>query len=108
MNNGARWIFTEWCLVIAALILGNRYQTSNYVSYSSYECGIFHKSSARIRYEITFYTIGLTYLMFELELLFIFPLLLSLQVDHKSFYTFILFLLYLLFDLLYEILLNYY
>ena len=85
MNNGARWIFTEWSLVIMALMLGNRFETSNYASWSSYECGLFQKTVASIKYEITFYTVGLTFLIFELELLFIFPLLLSLQVSHKSF-----------------------
>ena len=49
------------------------------------ECGLFQKTVARIKYEITFYTVALTFLIFELELLFIFPLLLSLQVSHKSF-----------------------
>ena len=65
-----------------ALMLGNRFET---VNAACYECGLFQKTVARIKYEITFYTVGLTFLIFELELLFIFPLLLSLQVSHKSF-----------------------
>ena len=69
MNNGARWIFTEWSLVIMALMLGNRFETSNYASWSSYECGLFQKTVASIKYEITFYTVGLTFLIFELELM---------------------------------------
>ena len=63
-------------------MLGNRFETSHY---ASYECGLFQKTVARVKYEITFYTVGLTFLIFELELLFIFPLLLSLQLSHKSF-----------------------
>ena len=47
--------------------------------------GLFKKTVARVKYEITFYTVALTFLIFELELLFIFPLLLSLQQSHKSF-----------------------
>ena len=85
LNNGARWIFTSFSLVIMALMLGNRFETSHYASWSSYECGLFQKTVARVKYEITFYTVALTFLIFELELLFIFPLLLSLQVSHKSF-----------------------
>ena len=85
MNNGARWIFTSFSLVIMALMLGNRFETSHYASWSSYECGLFQKTVARVKYEITFYTVALTFLIFEYELLFIFPLLLSLQVSHKSF-----------------------
>ena len=82
VNNGARWIFTSFSLVIMALMLGNRFETSHY---ASYECGLFQKTVARVKYEITFYTVALTFLIFEYELLFIFPLLLSLQVSHKSF-----------------------
>ena len=85
LNNGARWIFTSFSLVIMALMLGNRFETSHYASWSSYECGLFQKTVARVKYEITFYTVALTFLIFEYELLFIFPLLLSLQVSHKSF-----------------------
>ena len=85
VNNGARWIFTSFSLVIMALMLGNRFETSHYASWSSYECGLFQKTVARVKYEITFYTVALTFLIFEYELLFIFPLLLSLQVSHKSF-----------------------
>ena len=85
VNNGARWIFTSFSLAIMALMLGNRFETSHYASWSSYECGLFQKTVARIKYEITFYTVALTFLIFEYELLFIFPLLLSLQVSHKSF-----------------------
>ena len=65
-----------------ALMLGNRFENSHY---ASYECGLFQKTVARVKYEITFYTVALTFLIFEYELLFIFPLLLSLQVSHKSF-----------------------
>ena len=82
LNNGARWIFTSFSLVIMALMLGNRFENSHY---ASYECGLFQKTVARVKYEITFYTVALTFLIFEYELLFIFPLLLSLQVSHKSF-----------------------
>ena len=67
-----------------ALMLGTRFETSHF-GFITYECGLFQKTVARVKYEITFYTVALTFLIFELELLFIFPLLLSLQVSHKSF-----------------------
>ena len=67
-----------------ALMLGNRFETSNYLR-CGYECGLFQSLVARIKYEIGFYTVGLTFLIFELELLFIFPLLLSNVLSHKSF-----------------------
>ena len=54
------------------VMLGNRFETIN-SSLFGYECGLFLKMNARIKYEITFYTVGLTFLLFELELLFIFP-----------------------------------
>ncbi len=64
----------------------NRFETSNVAAQHSYECGLFGKTLARVKYEITFYTVGLTFLIFELELLFIFPLLLNrCASSHKSF-----------------------
>ena len=54
LNNGARWIFTSFSLVIMALMLGNRFETSNYASWTTYECGLFQKTVARVKYEITF------------------------------------------------------
>ena len=57
-----------------ALMLGNRFETSHY---ASYECGLFQKTVARVKYEITFYTVALTFLIFEYELLFILSLFLS-------------------------------
>ena len=38
-----------------------------------YECGFFPKNDAPIKYEISFYTLGLTFVIFDLELLLIFP-----------------------------------
>ena len=49
-----------------------RYNPDNEKS-SSYECGFFPKNDAPIKYEISFYTLGLTFVIFDLELLLIFP-----------------------------------
>ena len=42
-----------------------------------YECGFFPKNDAPIQYEISFYTVGLTFVIFDLELLLIFPFVLE-------------------------------
>jgi NADH:ubiquinone oxidoreductase subunit 3 (subunit A) len=44
---------------------------------SSYECGFFPNNDAPIKHEISFYTVGLTFLIFDLELLLIFPFVFS-------------------------------
>ena len=38
-----------------------------------YECGFLPKNDVPIQYEISFYTLGLTFVIFDLELLLIFP-----------------------------------
>lgn len=40
---------------------------------ATYECGEDPKGSARIRYNFRFYTIALTFIIFEAEILFMFP-----------------------------------
>ena len=53
-----------------------RYNPVNEKS-SRYECGFFPKNDAPIKYEISFYTLGLTFVIFDLELLLIFPFVLE-------------------------------
>jgi NADH-quinone oxidoreductase subunit A len=41
---------------------------------SSYECGFPAMGHAHIKFEVLFYIIGLLYLIFDLELIFLFPI----------------------------------
>jgi len=42
-----------------------------------YECGFFPKNDKPINYILSFYTVGLTFVIFDLELLLIFPFVLE-------------------------------
>jgi NADH-quinone oxidoreductase subunit A len=41
---------------------------------SAYECGLEPVGDARMKFEILYYVIGLLYLIFDLEIIFLFPL----------------------------------
>lgn len=49
--------------------------SKDYEKYSAYECGFepIH-SDSRIKFDILYWIIGILYLIFDLELIFIFPL----------------------------------
>lgn len=71
---------------------------------SAYECGLYTTRGSREKDRISFYTIGLTFLIFDLELLLIFPFLFSIPFATK--YTFLsasIFLIFLLMDFFYEL-----
>jgi NADH:ubiquinone oxidoreductase subunit 3 (subunit A) len=41
---------------------------------TAYECGFEPSGTARVKFEILYYVIGLLYLVFDLEIVFLFPL----------------------------------
>jgi NADH-quinone oxidoreductase subunit A len=41
---------------------------------SAYECGLEPVGDARMKFEILYYVIGILYLIFDLEIIFLFPL----------------------------------
>ena len=60
---------------IITMLLGKlvRPQNPNRVKEASYECGEIPKSQAWIRFNIRFYVIGLTFLIFDVEAALMFP-----------------------------------
>ena len=73
-------------------------------SVSGYESGLYTTRGAREKDRISFYTLGLTFLIFDLELLLIFPFLFSITFATK--YTFLsacIFLILLGLDFVYEL-----
>lgn len=72
---------------------------------SPYECGINPMSDARRKFSVQFFLVGLLFLIFDLEVIFLFPWALSLF--HVSFYGFwvaIIFLVILTIGFVYEFL----
>ena len=69
-----------------------------------YECGFFPKNDKPINYILSFYTVGLTFLIFDLELLLIFPFVLEItNATTVSFQTIVLFIIILGLDFFYEL-----
>jgi NADH:ubiquinone oxidoreductase subunit 3 (subunit A) len=70
---------------------------------SIYECGFLPFEEARVRFEPKFYMIALSFIIFDLEICFIFPWLLVFSNTAEIFFLyFFVFLLLVLFGILYE------
>ena len=84
------------------LLISRLYRKPDEVS--AYECGLYTTRGSREKDRISFYTLGLTFLIFDLELLLIFPFLFSIPLGTK--YTFLsaeIFLILLGLDFFYEL-----
>ena len=68
--------------VILIALVGVLYQVSFWASItnrtieklSAYECGLEPIGDARMKFDILYYVIGILYLIFDLEIIFLFPL----------------------------------
>ncbi len=49
------------------------YQSPNMSKLSSYECGFNPYSDSRNKFEIRYYLIGILFIIFDLELIYLFP-----------------------------------
>jgi NADH-quinone oxidoreductase subunit A len=49
------------------------YQVANSEKATSYECGFNPFGDARVKFEIKFYLIGILFIIFDLELVYLFP-----------------------------------
>jgi NADH:ubiquinone oxidoreductase subunit 3 (subunit A) len=49
------------------------YQVSDKEKVSTYECGSSPFSDSRMKFEIRFYIVGILFIIFDLEIVFIFP-----------------------------------
>jgi NADH:ubiquinone oxidoreductase subunit 3 (subunit A) len=66
-----------FCLVVSLLLFSISfffiYQVTDNEKVSSYECGFDPFSSQRLKFEIRFYLVGILFIIFDLELTFLFP-----------------------------------
>ena len=65
------------CLVIAILILGLSYiikgKNYNWEKVSSYECGFQPFEDTRSRFDVKFYLVAILFIIFDLEIAYLFP-----------------------------------
>ncbi len=58
-------------LILASFILSQ--STRNLEKLSAYECGLEPLGNARLQIKIVYYIIGILYLLFDLEIIFLYP-----------------------------------
>nr|YP_010620178.1 NADH dehydrogenase subunit 3 [Gredgaria maugeana]WAX04214.1 NADH dehydrogenase subunit 3 [Gredgaria maugeana] len=79
------------------------YQKSDHEKLSAYECGFNPFEDARITFDIRFYLVAILFLIFDLEISFLFPWVISLKtINFFGFWTMVLFLLILTIGFVYE------
>jgi NADH-quinone oxidoreductase subunit A len=71
---------------------------------SGYECGFSSVSDARQKFQISFFLVAILFIVFDLEILFIYPLVVSLyHVSYFGFWIAMVFVLLLTVGLVYEL-----
>jgi NADH-quinone oxidoreductase subunit A len=84
-------------LVILALIYVINIPTNDYEKHSAYECGFEPFGDARSFFDIHFYTIGLLFIIFDLEIVFLIPFAINIEattlVEYLNFIAFMVILL---------------
>lgn len=90
-------------LVILGLIYFINIPTSDYEKHSAYECGFEPFGDARSFFDIHFYTIGLLFIIFDLEIVFLVPFAVNIEATTTQQYlNFIVFMIILLVGFYYE------
>nr|YP_010620086.1 NADH dehydrogenase subunit 3 [Pterosiphonia complanata]WAX04099.1 NADH dehydrogenase subunit 3 [Pterosiphonia complanata] len=79
------------------------YQKADQEKLSAYECGFNPFEDARITFDIRFYLVAILFLIFDLEISFLFPWIISLKtINFFGFLTMIFFLMILTLGFIYE------
>ncbi len=79
------------------------YQIPNFEKVSVYECGFSPFSDSRSKFEVKFYIIAILFIVFDLEIVFLFPWVVIFEtINYISFFSMFLFLFILLIGFFYE------
>lgn len=90
-------------LIILALIYIINIPTNDYEKHSAYECGFEPFGDARSFFDIHFYTIGLLFIIFDLEIVFLIPFAIDIESTLQfEYFNFIIFMIILLVGFYYE------
>jgi len=80
------------------------YQEPNDSKLSSYECGFNPYGDARIKFDIKYYLVAILFILFDLELIFIYPWVISIKfLSIIGYYSMFIFIFILTIGLLYEL-----
>ena len=79
-------------------------QTPDIEKVSAYECGFEPFEDARNKFDVRFYVVAILFLIFDIEILYLFPWVLTLDtIGFEGFWTMIIFLILLSLGFLYEV-----
>lgn len=94
-------IITIIALIIIALSLLLSENKNNLEKTTAYECGFDPFGDSRHTFDIKFYLVAILFIIFDLEVIYLFPWAVTLN-NYYSFYTMIIFLIILTIGFLYE------
>lgn len=93
------------CLTICILVLGASYiisiQEGDTEKLSPYECGFSPFDDARQKFDVKFYLVGILFIIFDIEVSFLFPWSI-LELDYVSYIAMLIFLFILTVGFIYE------
>jgi len=99
--------FLITAIIIVGVILALTYfvnaPTNDYEKHSAYECGFEPFGDARSFFDIHFYAIGLLFIIFDLEIVFLIPFAIDVEASSlMSYVNFLVFMIILLIGFYYE------
>ena len=78
------------------------YSKGEVEKFSSYECGFHPFEDTRQKFNVRFYLVSILFLIFDLEVIFLFPWILTIREYNSSFFVILFFLIVLIIGFLYE------
>lgn len=101
------FIFILFSLVLSCILLGLSYflasQKADLQKLTAYECGFDPFDDARAKFDVRFYLVAILFIIFDLEVAFLFPWAMVLgEIGMFGFWTMIIFLLVLTVGFVYE------
>jgi len=100
-------VYISSSLILAMVLLFASYllavQQADPEKMSAYECGFNPFSDARNKFDVRFYLVGILFIIFDLEVMFLFPWAISFnKISNFGFFTMFIFLLVLTIGFIYE------
>ena len=90
-------------IIIFYLSYGLVFQESDFEKTSAYECGFLPFESARSKFDVRFYIVAILFIVFDLEITFLFPWAICLnKLTFFGFFTMAIFLIILTIGFIYE------